>query len=395
LAERVGGKILFGGGVLASAGLILLIPVAARWSVYMLIALRVLEGVGEGVTFPSMHALLSSWIPPIERSRAVSFVYAGAQLGTVIGMPLSGVLCDHGFAGGWPSVFYVFGTFGCVWCFAWFVLCHNSPSTHPRISAAERHYIEQSMESSGASIRLPTPWREIATSRPFWACAIAHFANNWGYYTLLTCWPMYMHDVLQFNLTENGILSGLPYVATWLLMMGGGQLADSLRAPHRLQTGTVRKLFCTAGLLIPGLFLIVIGFLGCNRILVVSAVVISIGACGLAWSGFGANHLDLAPKHAGTLMGLTNTLATVPGILGPQVVGAFTYHESTRAQWQKVFYICTAIYCFGTAVFVFFGSGELQDWAVVPQITADDRHNEEQNSAHRPERAMRDVSQIE
>jgi len=204
-----------------------------------------------------------------------------------------------------------------------------------------------------------------------------------------------MHDVLQFNLTENGILSGLPYVATWLLMMGGGQLADWLRAPHRLQTGTVRKLFCTAGLLIPGLFLIVIGFLGCNRILVVSAVVISVGSSGLAMSGYGVNHLDLAPKHAGTLMGLTNTLATVPGFLGPQVVGALTYHESTRAQWQKVFYICTAIYCFGTAVFVVFGSGECQNWAVVPQVTADDRHNAKHNSGHKHGRKTRDTCKID
>jgi len=30
-------------------------------------------------------------------------------------MLLSGVLCDHGFAGGWPSVFYVFGMVCSVW----------------------------------------------------------------------------------------------------------------------------------------------------------------------------------------------------------------------------------------------------------------------------------------
>jgi len=377
LAERVGGKILFGGGILASASVTLLIPVAARLSVYMMIAMRVLQGIVEGVTFPSMHALLSRWIPPLERSRAVTFIYAGVQLGTVVASPLSGVLCDHGFAGGWPSAFYVFGAAGCLWAFAWFMLCHNSPSAHPRISLEEFLYIETSLESSETSAKPPVPWIKIARSLPFWACAVAHFAFNWGYYTMLTCLPKYMHDVLQFDMTQNGILSGLPYFAAWLFMMGAGQLADILRAPHRLQTGTVRKLFCAAGLLIPGVFFVAVGFLGCNRILVVCAVILAVGSSAMAWSGFGANHLDLAPVYAGTLMGLTNTLATIPGILGPQVVGALTYHQSTRAQWQKVFYIATAIYCFGAATFVVFASGKLQYWAVVPQNAVSDRHNEE------------------
>ena len=383
---------LFGGGVLVSAALTLMIPVAARRSVYLVIWLRMLQGIGEGVTVPSMHALLSCWIPPMERSRAVTSVYAGAQLGTVVGMSLSGVLCDHGFAGGWPSVFYVFGAVGCVWSLAWLLLCHDSPSAHPRISVAERLYIENSMESCETSVKLPVPWTKIATSPPFWACAIVHFANNWGLYTMSTCLPKYMRDVLQFDMTQNGILSALPYIATWLLMTGGGLVADWLRAPHRLQTTTVRKLFCAAGLLIPGLFLIVIGFLGCNRVLIVFAIVISIGSAGLASPGYGVNHLDLAPKYAGTLMGLTNTLATVPGILGPQVVGAFTYHASTRAQWQKVFYITTAIYVFSTAVYVVFGSGKLQDWAAVPETTADSVVHKE---VHNGGQGMRDASKID
>jgi len=382
---------LFGGGILVTAGLTLLTPVAARWSVYTLIGLRVLEGVGEGVTFPSMHALLSCWIPPMERTRAVMFVHSGTYLGTVIGMLLSGVLCDHGFAGGWPSVFYVFGAAGCLWSFAWFLLCHNSPSTHPRISVAERQYIEKSMESCETSVKPRTPWMKIATSRPVGACAIAYFTHNWGFYTLLTCLPMYMRDVLQFDMTQNGILSALPYVGTWFVVIGGGQLADWLRAPHRMQTTTVRKLFCASGHVLQGMFLIAVGFLGCNRILIASAFVLSISFSSLSWCGFAVNHLDLAPNYAGTLMGLTNTLATVAGILGPEVVGALTYHESTRAQWQKVFYIAATLYGFGATTFVVLGSGELQDWAVVPQIAVDVRHNEVHNTGE----GMRDASKTD
>ena len=47
LAERIGGKKLYGFGILCTAALTLLTPVAARFNFYALIALRVLEGIGE------------------------------------------------------------------------------------------------------------------------------------------------------------------------------------------------------------------------------------------------------------------------------------------------------------------------------------------------------------
>lgn len=55
------------------------------------------------------------WAPPSERSRLAGIANAGAQMGNVIALPLGGFLCVYGFAGGWPSIFYVFGIFGVVW----------------------------------------------------------------------------------------------------------------------------------------------------------------------------------------------------------------------------------------------------------------------------------------
>ena len=49
------------------------------------------------------------------------------------------------------------------------------------------------------------------------------------------------------------------------------------------------------------------------------------GSIGLVLSGFACNHLDIAPRYAGVLMGLTNAVATIPGIIGPYVAKAIAH----------------------------------------------------------------------
>jgi len=100
IADRFGGRSLFGGCVLLSSVTSLLTPSAARIHFVLLIILRVLSGVGEGVMLPSIHAMIARWSVPEYRSLVVSLIFIGIDFGTVAGMLLAGVLCDYGFAGG-------------------------------------------------------------------------------------------------------------------------------------------------------------------------------------------------------------------------------------------------------------------------------------------------------
>ncbi|GBM03518.1 Sialin [Araneus ventricosus] len=160
MAEIFGGKWLFGLGVLCTSILTLLTPLAARWSVTALIVLRVLEGFGEGVTFPAMHSMLGSWLPKYERSMLSTIIYSGAQIGTVISLPISGLLCYSDFLGGWPSVFYVFGTLGCIWFIFWVIFIYETPEKHPRISQAELILIQTGkVENKEVP---PIPWKKRA-----------------------------------------------------------------------------------------------------------------------------------------------------------------------------------------------------------------------------------------
>lgn len=50
-----------------------------------------------------------------------------------------------------------------------------------------------------------------------------------------------------------------------------------------------------------------------------------ITSIGGMFCGFLSNHIDIAPSYAGTLMALTNTAATIPGIIVPLFVAHMTH----------------------------------------------------------------------
>ena len=90
-----------------------------------------------------MNAMIAKWLPKLERSLGTTIIFTGAQIGTVITLPLAGVLSDSTFLGGWPSVFYILGITGCLWFGLWAAFVYESPDIHPFISSKELDFIER------------------------------------------------------------------------------------------------------------------------------------------------------------------------------------------------------------------------------------------------------------
>lgn len=172
-----------------TALLTLITPWAANMGVGTLIAVRVVEGVFEGVTFPCIHAVWSRWSPPLERSRMASLAFAGNYAGTVVSMPLSGILAVKY---GWESIFYVFGAIGCIWFVCWIIIVKKSPQEDPFITEEEKRYIVNSLGNRKVGEVLTPPWKQIFTSTAVWAIVASHFSENWGFYTLLTQLPTFL-----------------------------------------------------------------------------------------------------------------------------------------------------------------------------------------------------------
>ncbi len=77
IAELFGGKWIFLVAVLLNVIPTLLGPVCSRTGFQYLIAMRVIQGFGGGLTFPAMNVLISKWSPEKERSSISSIVYGG------------------------------------------------------------------------------------------------------------------------------------------------------------------------------------------------------------------------------------------------------------------------------------------------------------------------------
>ena len=73
----------------------------------------------------------------------------------MISYPLSGLLAEYGFAGGWPSIFYVFGIIGTVWCIAFLYMVAEDPDASSTISDDEKKYITVSLwGAAGVSVSI-------------------------------------------------------------------------------------------------------------------------------------------------------------------------------------------------------------------------------------------------
>lgn len=368
LAERFGGKLIYGYGVLITAIFTLLTPIAARYNLGALILVRVLEGVGEGVTFPSMHAMLARWVPPMERSKFAALVYAGTNFGTIISLPLSGWLCTLDLMGGWPLAFYIFGVLGIVWFFGWMYFVYDRPSIHPRISAEEREYIQRATRTKDDELVDPDedesiPWGSLITCLPLWAILVTQCGQSWAFYTQLTELPTYMDRVLHLNVQTTGFLAALPYLTAWIFGICASTLADSILARGWISQVNSYKFWNSIASIVPSLGLIGVAWAGCSGTWVMIMLAGAGAFQGAVFAGNQMNHIALSPRFAGTMYGITNAAGNTCGFIAPYIIGRIILGNETVDSWRLVFYLAAFLNIMGNFVYLLFASAEEQSWS--------------------------------
>lgn len=212
MAEDMGGKAIVAASLIGSSVINFITPLVTG-SIAALVTSRVVLGVLQGGIFPSCYAMLYKWMPQRERSFALACMDLGGIIGSVVAASLTGYLSEHGFAGGWPSSFYVSGLIAGVTFIIWLACTQSVPENHSSISSDELRYIQQTRgtgENAHEPVRNkirrpPVPWRAIFTSAPVLAVAASRFSLGWTFFTILSKLPAYLNDVLHIAPTEVNI----------------------------------------------------------------------------------------------------------------------------------------------------------------------------------------------
>jgi MFS family permease len=347
LSDRFGGKVVLGLGVLFWSAFTMITPIAAFAGFTALLLARVGMGLGEGITFPSIYSLFGRWLPKSERSRAVGVVFSAIPLGSVFALVATPAIV---IAFGWPWAFYSFGAVGLLWWWFWHRRVVPHPDLHPDIALHERALI--SADAAPLESSAPPPWRALLKSPAVWAIVVCHFCSNWGGYVLLAWMPTYITRALGVDYAAVGLFAMIPALLSFLFLNVAGAVTDRLLA-RGFDTTRVRKTMQAVGFGGSAAVLTVVGYVQdaptAIALMSLGSVIGAFASC-----GFAVNHLDLAPRHAGVLMGLSNTAGTIPGIVGVTVSG---FILQATGSWALVFQVAAGIYLFGLVFYLLFASG--------------------------------------
>ena len=335
LVHRFGGKRLLGVAVVFWSLCTLVTPAAATLSLTALIVVRIALGLGESAVFPACMHMVGHWVPKTHRSRAVAMITSGVSIGTVVSLPLTGWLI-RGY--GWPMPFYIFSVFGIVWAYVWWRRIPSGSGVEQTVSA-----------------NAPIPWRRLLSTRAVWAIIVSHFCHNWSLYVLLAWLPSYFKSTFGVTLTNAGLLSAAPPLTSFVMANVAGGIADRMIASGRSVT-YVRKLMQSIGMFGVATFLLLVP-LADSALMGMVLMCCAAGTLAFSIAGSAPNCFDIAPQYADVIWGISNTFATIPGIVG---VAATGWLVQSTGSYAAAFVLTASIAVAGGMVFLVAGSGVAQ-----------------------------------
>jgi MFS family permease len=325
LVDRFSIKWIYAGGFFiwsiatAAVGLVNGLP--------MLLAARLLLGIGESVAYPASSKVIVRYFPEDRRGLANALIDTGAKLGPGLSTLLGGLAVA---TYGWRAMFLVLGSLSLVWLVPWLLLTKSDAP------------ISDVSETKGPG------WHEILHCSQVWGTSVGMFALGYVHYFFLSWLPSYLVSERGLSMSSMAILGSIPFLSMALSTLICGWSSDRwIRSGAN--PGRVRKLYAGSGLLL------------CAGAIVPAALVKNSGtsvllitvACvflGLFTSNVWAITQTLAgPLAAGRWTGFQNAIGNLGGVISPLLTG---WIVSVTGSYLLAFAAAAIVILVGTFIYL-------------------------------------------
>jgi len=297
----------------------------------LLIAARLLLGIGESAAYPAISRLIVENYPEHQRGTANSLIDAGTKIGPALSILAGGLLVDQF---GWRPLFVVLGLGGLLWLVPWVRWIPSRPKQN-QASATPTEKLD------GPSIV------QVLLNPSVWGTSLGMFALGYVWYFLLTWLPSYLMDVHKFDLKETAVLAALPFLAMAVSSVLSGWTADRLISRGGSPT-LVRKGIALGGFLLAA-GLLVAAALSDSSTLCVVLLIATCCALGMFTANVWAMTQTMAGPAAGSWTGIQNCIGNMGGITSPLVAG---WTVEASGSYQTAFYAAAIVMTLGAAAYL-------------------------------------------
>jgi len=213
-------------------------------TLWVLVVVRFLFGMGEAGSYPNLTRALHNWFPFHERGFAQGTMWMSGRLmgglTPMIWALLVAGIAYQGMPSGetqkawivpplvhWRLSFAIFAGIGVVWCILFARWFRDRPEKKASVNAAELAWIRSSA-AEAAPGHAKVPWLKIIRSRNLWYLCIMYACQAYGWYFYITYLPRFLEEQHGVDKTSfvGAVYKGGPL---WMGAIGcllGGFLTD-------------------------------------------------------------------------------------------------------------------------------------------------------------------------
>uniref|UniRef100_A0A1I7YD07 MFS domain-containing protein n=1 Tax=Steinernema glaseri TaxID=37863 RepID=A0A1I7YD07_9BILA len=327
-------------------------------NVWIVLAVRFVQGFGMACASVAIGIIPLTWGGTTQKGIFVSVLTCCYQLGPILAMPLAGVFCSSPL--GWKWAYYVFGVGTIVVFIIFFLIYSNKPHKNRFASSIKVRPLRepQKLPKTKESV----PYGKIFSTLSIWGVLVTGLGDCLGYMVFVLYGPIYINKVLNFDVTNTGLLSAIPYVFSIFTKFLGGIFLDKATCV----SDTTRVMFFTA----LSQVLMAVSFLGLTflhsdtpmlaEVVFICAIVVS----GLHHIGLmGAFHI-VAGKYTHVLSSVIALLDGLIGLLLPRFV-ALVSHNHDNSEWTILFYWISGVLIVSDIIFVLITRMKPASWSGV------------------------------